>query len=156
MLSNHELYRYENFRAAIKEEFPGYADYIKTLFKNLSENRNQAEVRGFNSNKRKKIYEFYELIKSLYEEIIALEQQEAMISNSAELCIIAAQLLLSSPTTHETQKKALALVQRALEIEPNNKEALKSLLQFNALPEKLVSDEEVKTINAMLLLIEQS
>jgi hypothetical protein len=86
ILSQHELYRYQNFLAAIKEAFPEYADYIKKLFGQISQFYEGRVVRGFKIERRGCLglrnirgirsydyYEFYELIKQLAGDIMVEE-----------------------------------------------------------------------------------
>lgn len=78
VLSNHELYRYPKFRAAIKESCSEYSDYIKKIIVELANDRKKRDVQGFNVTYKSKksqedIFEFYELIKALHQEILAEE-----------------------------------------------------------------------------------
>lgn len=89
ILSQHELYRYENFIATIKEKCPNYANYIKALMQELNDNPKARLVRGFETDhvyhkaaaffkKRAKDFSaFYRLIQKLYAEVLAQEQQAA-------------------------------------------------------------------------------
>ncbi|MBM3887320.1 hypothetical protein FJ364_05310, partial [Candidatus Dependentiae bacterium] len=52
ILSQHELYRYPNFIAAIKTACPSYGTYIKALFAEISSNYKARMVRGFKVEKR--------------------------------------------------------------------------------------------------------
>lgn len=92
-LSQYELYRYPNFIQALKEFCPEeYATYIKALFIELINNPKKSEVQGFvtrhlivsagcgvRSINLGTYYEFFELIKILYIELVEQEimQQQA-------------------------------------------------------------------------------
>lgn len=91
-LTQHELYRYPNFIAALKETFPEYAEYIKTLMQILKVTPNAAIVRGFETdhvyhkckrffkNDARDFSEFYELIKKLYAQVLAQEEETAALN----------------------------------------------------------------------------
>lgn len=91
ILVSHEMYKYPAFIAAIKESCPDYAQYIKKLMNDLEENPENRLVRGFETDhlyhkcalifkgkKARDFSEFYELIKKLYAEVVAQEQQFAV------------------------------------------------------------------------------
>ncbi len=92
ILSNHEMYRYESFIEAIKESCPEYAQYIKELYAELVINYKKRKVRGFKRiyktniisrelpghNPADDYFEFYELIKTLYQEVLVAEQLEEL------------------------------------------------------------------------------
>ena len=91
-LTQHELYRYPNFIAALKETFPEhYAEYIKKLMQILKDTPNAVIVRGFETdhvyhkckrflqNDARDFSEFYELIKKLYAQVLAQEEETAAL-----------------------------------------------------------------------------
>ncbi len=95
MLSQHELYRYPNFIAAIKSACPNYGVYIKNLNDEIAINYKARIVRGFKVERRGSFltrnlrdersndyYEFYELVKTLHEEVLA---EEKKITSQAKL-----------------------------------------------------------------------
>lgn len=86
VLCQHELYRYPNFLAAIKEAFPEYTEYVKKLFNHLSECYEARVVKGFKVERKGYLglrhlrgvraydyFEFYELIKELSGQIMEEE-----------------------------------------------------------------------------------
>ena len=93
-LTDHELYRYPNFVKAIKKSCPGYAEYIKNLYFELAQNYKKRKVRGFERVYKKNLltrnlpgnkpeednFEFYELIKKLYQEVLEQEQRDQLIA----------------------------------------------------------------------------
>lgn len=83
VLQQHELYRYENFLAALEAECPTeFAVYLKKLEVELDADYKKRDVRGFvitrhgiilvrsmRSPKEKDTFQFYELIKSLVADV---------------------------------------------------------------------------------------
>ena len=92
LLADHELYRYPNFRQVAKT-CPGYAEYIKQLYAELEQDYKKRKVRGFKRVYKKNLltrnlpgnkpeedyFEFYELIKKLYQEVLEHEQRDLLI-----------------------------------------------------------------------------
>ena len=87
VLSEHELYLYPDFLAALLELCPGCAEYIKKIISEFFENPDLFKIRGFEPQFRFEqqkdnvlvfnvytTYPFYELLKQLYQQIVAVEK----------------------------------------------------------------------------------
>lgn len=87
ILSQHELYRYEDFIEVIKEMCPDYAAYIKALMHELDDNPKARIVKGFETDhlyhkwagilkkKAKDFSAFYRLIQKLYVQVLEQEKK---------------------------------------------------------------------------------
>ena len=116
-LAQHELYKYPNFIEAIKEIFPEYATYIKALMQELNDNPKARLVPGFEVDhlyhKGAKLFkkkacdfsEFYKLVKKLYAQVLAEEQQLEVL------------LLIEAAQTNTSQPDELSSV---AEVEPSH------------------------------------